>query len=168
VEFGGRQIAQGDWIGLFYQSGNRDEAAFENPWQFDVLRDPNPHVGFGGGGPHSPGHHAGPRQLRSIWGELLTRVPEFEVGSRITCRQLHVRGQAAAVRLNLVELMRVFDDLDAFAAAAGENLGTSEWLTVDQEQINTFAEATGDRQWIHIDPARAADGPSRRPSRTGC
>ncbi|HEY3605610.1 MAG TPA: MaoC family dehydratase [Sporichthyaceae bacterium] len=55
--------------------------------------------------------------------------------------------------------MRVFNNLDEFAAAAGDNLGVSEWLTVDQEQITAFAEATGDRQWIHIDPVRAADGP---------
>jgi cytochrome P450 len=81
VEFRGAQISAGDWIGLFYQSGNRDEAAFANPWQFDVLRDPNPHVGFGGGGPHfCLGTMLARAQLRSIWGELLTRVPEFEVG----------------------------------------------------------------------------------------
>jgi acyl dehydratase len=56
-------------------------------------------------------------------------------------------------------MTRVFDDLEAFKAAAGEELGTSEWLTVTQEQINTFADATGDHQWIHIDPERAATGP---------
>jgi acyl dehydratase len=41
----------------------------------------------------------------------------------------------------------------------GERLGVSPWYTVDQERIDTFAEATEDRQWIHTDPARAADGP---------
>ena len=56
-------------------------------------------------------------------------------------------------------MTRVFDDLDAFKAAAGEELGSSEWLTVTQEQINTFADATGDHQWIHVDPERAATGP---------
>jgi cytochrome P450 len=81
VEFGGVQMSEGDWIGLFYQSGNRDERVFANPWQFDVLRDPNPHVSFGGGGPHyCLGTMLARAQLRSIWGELLTRVPEFEVG----------------------------------------------------------------------------------------
>lgn len=54
---------------------------------------------------------------------------------------------------------RVFDNLEAFKAAAGEELGTSDWLTVTQEQINTFADATGDHQWIHVDPERAASGP---------
>jgi acyl dehydratase len=54
---------------------------------------------------------------------------------------------------------RSFENLDAFRAAAGEELGTSDWLTVSQERINTFAEATGDHQWIHVDPERAASGP---------
>ncbi|MGB9012866.1 MAG: MaoC family dehydratase [Aeromicrobium sp.] len=54
---------------------------------------------------------------------------------------------------------RVFDSLDEFTAAAGEELGTSDWVTVTQEQINTFAEATGDHQWIHVDAEQAAKGP---------
>ena len=57
---------------------------------------------------------------------------------------------------------RDFENLDAFRAAAGEELGTSDWLTVTQEQINTFADATGDHQWIHVDPERAAAGPFGR------
>ena len=56
-------------------------------------------------------------------------------------------------------MTRVFDHLDAFKAATGEELGTSDWMTVTQEQINTFADATGDHQWIHVDPERAATGP---------
>jgi acyl dehydratase len=47
-------------------------------------------------------------------------------------------------------------DLDA---AVGERLGASSWLTVDQRRIDRFAEATGDDQWIHVDPERAAAGP---------
>jgi acyl dehydratase len=54
---------------------------------------------------------------------------------------------------------RVFDSLDDFKAAAGEVLGTSDWVTITQDQINTFADATGDHQWIHVDPERAAQGP---------
>lgn len=56
-------------------------------------------------------------------------------------------------------MTRVFDNLDDFKAAAGEELGTSDWLTVTQEQIDTFADATGDHQWIHVDPERAVAGP---------
>jgi acyl dehydratase len=49
--------------------------------------------------------------------------------------------------------------LSELEQAAGRELGTSSWHTVTQEQINTFADATGDHQWIHVDPARAAEGP---------
>jgi acyl dehydratase len=45
------------------------------------------------------------------------------------------------------------------APAVGQHLGYSEWLTITQERINQFAEATGDHQWIHVDPVRAKDGP---------
>jgi len=55
--------------------------------------------------------------------------------------------------------MRVFENIDALRAAVGERLGAGEWLEIDQRRIDTFAEATGDDQWIHVDPARAADGP---------
>ncbi len=44
-------------------------------------------------------------------------------------------------------------------AAVGQRLGESEWLTIDQARINLFAEATGDHQWIHVDPVKAKDGP---------
>ena len=55
--------------------------------------------------------------------------------------------------------MRVLDDLDELAALSGEQLGTSEWLEVDQDRVNEFADATGDHQWIHVDVERAASGP---------
>ncbi len=55
--------------------------------------------------------------------------------------------------------MRHFAGLDDVVAASGEHLGTGDWVVVDQARIDGFAEATGDFQWIHTDPARAADGP---------
>ncbi|WP_433781493.1 MaoC family dehydratase [Actinomycetospora sp. CA-101289] len=55
--------------------------------------------------------------------------------------------------------MRTFASIDEVVAAQGETLGPGEWTTVDQKTIDTFADATGDHQWIHVDPARAADGP---------
>ncbi|MBB3041609.1 MaoC family dehydratase [Nocardioides soli] len=55
--------------------------------------------------------------------------------------------------------MRVFTTLDEVSAAAGEELGTSDWLTIDQERVDRFAQATGDHQWIHVDVERAASGP---------
>ncbi|GAA1888340.1 MAG: MaoC family dehydratase [Williamsia herbipolensis] len=51
--------------------------------------------------------------------------------------------------------MRVFTSASDILAAAGEELGSSEWLTVTQERVNQFAEATGDHQWIHVDVERA-------------
>lgn len=54
---------------------------------------------------------------------------------------------------------RTFANLDEFKAAAGEELGTSDWIEVTQEKVNLFADATGDHQWIHIDPEMAAKGP---------
>lgn len=51
--------------------------------------------------------------------------------------------------------MNVYDNLAALAADEGEELGVSGWIDITQERIDLFAEATGDRQWIHVDPARA-------------
>ena len=55
--------------------------------------------------------------------------------------------------------MRVFNTFDELKEAVGEELGTSDWLEIDQERVNAFAEATGDHQWIHVDVDRAKDGP---------
>ncbi|HEY2080710.1 MAG TPA: MaoC family dehydratase [Streptosporangiaceae bacterium] len=55
--------------------------------------------------------------------------------------------------------MRTFASLDEFVAAKGESLGFSEWHKITQEQVNAFADATGDHQWIHVDLDRAASGP---------
>jgi acyl dehydratase len=55
--------------------------------------------------------------------------------------------------------MRVFRSLDELTAAVGEQLGPTEWLTMTQERVDTFADATGDHQWIHVDPERAKGGP---------
>ena len=55
--------------------------------------------------------------------------------------------------------MRIFKNADELRGAAGTELGTSPVHLIDQDRINTFAEATGDHQWIHVDPERAASGP---------
>jgi acyl dehydratase len=55
--------------------------------------------------------------------------------------------------------VRIFESLDELGKAVGEQLGYSDWHTVTQDQINAFADATGDHQWIHIDPEAAAKGP---------
>ncbi|WP_114907738.1 MaoC family dehydratase [Ornithinimicrobium murale] len=55
--------------------------------------------------------------------------------------------------------MKTFDSAQSLLDAVGEELGTSSWLTVDQDRVNAFADATGDHQWIHVDVERAKDGP---------
>ena len=55
--------------------------------------------------------------------------------------------------------MNSFATLQELQGRVGQELGVSDWITVDQARINAFADATGDHQWIHIDPARAAAGP---------
>jgi acyl dehydratase len=59
--------------------------------------------------------------------------------------------------------MRNFDTLAELSALVGEHVATSEWTTITQEQINLFAQATGDHQWIHVDEERAAAGPFGTP-----
>jgi cytochrome P450 len=81
TELRGQPIAQGEKVVLFYHSGNRDETAFEDPWSFDVSREPNHHLGFGGGGPHyCLGASLARTQLRSIFGEMLRLIPDIEAG----------------------------------------------------------------------------------------
>lgn len=53
----------------------------------------------------------------------------------------------------------IFDAPDALLSAVGTDLGSSEWVTVEQDRIDGFADATGDHQWIHVDPEAAAAGP---------
>ena len=53
----------------------------------------------------------------------------------------------------------VFESPSQLHESVGEHLGHSDWIEITQERINLFAEATGDHQWIHVDPERAKDGP---------
>ena len=72
----GHQYREGDKAVLFYWSANRDEAVFDDPLRFDITRSPNPHVGFGGAGPHfCLGAHLARREIRVMLRELLERVP---------------------------------------------------------------------------------------------
>ena len=76
TELGGQQIASGDKVVVFYASANRDESVFVAPDQFDVGRDPNPHLGFGGGGPHfCLGRHLAALELRVLLQALTERMP---------------------------------------------------------------------------------------------
>lgn len=77
----GQPISAGDWVGVVYASGNRDERVFDEPHRFDLGRTHNPHQGFGGGGPHfCLGHFVARQQLRDVFRELLTRAPSLHLG----------------------------------------------------------------------------------------
>jgi methyl-branched lipid omega-hydroxylase len=74
----GHQYRQGDRCALFYWSANRDESVFADPLRFDITRSPNPHVGFGGAGPHfCLGAHLARREITVMLRELLQRVPHI-------------------------------------------------------------------------------------------
>jgi cytochrome P450 len=93
VELHGQHLDPGEKVVLFYHSGNRDERAFEEPWRFDVTRDPNRHLGFGGGGPHyCLGASLARTQLRSIFGELLRVVPDIEAEEPELLRSAFIHG----------------------------------------------------------------------------
>jgi cytochrome P450 len=76
TEIRGQRIAEGDKVVVFYSSANRDEGVFADPYAFDIGRDPNPHIGFGGGGPHfCLGAHLARLELRVLFETLLARMP---------------------------------------------------------------------------------------------
>jgi cytochrome P450 len=81
TELGGQAIAEGDPVVMFFESANRDEGVFEDPFRFDITRDPNPHVAFGGGGAHyCLGANLARAQLRVLFSRLADRVQSFEAG----------------------------------------------------------------------------------------
>ena len=76
---GDTKIKEGDKLAMFYLAANRDEAHFDDPLRFDVLRTPNRHLGFGGPGPHfCLGAHLARRQIGVMFGELFNRLPDLE------------------------------------------------------------------------------------------
>jgi cytochrome P450 len=80
-ELSGQPIMAGEKVVMFYSSGNWDTEVFDHPERLDLSRNPNPHVGFGGGGLHfCLGAHVARAQLRAIFGELLLQVPDIQAG----------------------------------------------------------------------------------------
>jgi cytochrome P450 len=80
VDLGGTRIEEGQKVVLWYNSANRDEQQFDDPYRFDVRRTPNEHVGFGGGGPHfCLGAHLARREIKVMFEELLRRLPDIHV-----------------------------------------------------------------------------------------
>src|SRR5581483_8019882 len=78
-ELRGHTIRSGDKISLWYISANRDEDVFDDPFRFDIERDPNPHIAFGGGGPHfCLGAQLARLEIQVLFEELARRVPRVE------------------------------------------------------------------------------------------
>ena len=85
TELAGQQIAEGDKVVFFYSSANRDEAVFAAPQQFDIGREPNPHVGFGGGGPHfCLGRHLAALELRVLLQAVAERMPGIALHGEVS------------------------------------------------------------------------------------
>ncbi len=93
IELGGVKLAAGDKAVLWYNSANRDESKFAAPWTFDVARNPNPHLGFGGGGAHfCLGANLARREIRVIFDELRREIPDIvaiEEPARLLSQFIH-------------------------------------------------------------------------------
>lgn len=84
VELHGQKIKEGDKVVVFYSSANRDESIFQTPFAFDVGRNPNPHIGFGGGGPHfCLGAHLARLELRVLFETLARYMPGIELAGNV-------------------------------------------------------------------------------------
>ncbi len=87
VTISGHDFVEGDKVVLLYGVANRDPRVFDDPEHFDVRRDPNPHVGFGGPGPHfCLGAHLARREVSVAFRQILARLPDIEVTSATRCR----------------------------------------------------------------------------------
>lgn len=80
TELSGQTIARGDKVVIYYPSGNFDETVFDDPYTFDITRDPNPHVSFGGGGPHfCLGAHLARLEVGIMFEQLALRLPDIRL-----------------------------------------------------------------------------------------
>ena len=80
VVLGGQAMKEGDKIVLWYNSANRDEAVFDQPFEFDIARKPNEHVGFGGPGPHfCLGANLARREIKVMFDRIFKRLPDLEI-----------------------------------------------------------------------------------------
>ncbi|MEU8567549.1 cytochrome P450 [Streptomyces pathocidini] len=82
TELGGAEIKQGDRVGVFYASANNDPEVFDHPERFDITRDPNPHLGFGGGGPHfCLGKSLATLEIDLIFNAIADTLPDMTLAS---------------------------------------------------------------------------------------
>ena len=114
TELAGQQLSAGDKVGLFYCSANRDDNAFDRPQMFNLQRKPNPHLGFGGGGPHfCLGNQLARTELRNLFRELLSRVdvefgePEYLMSNFVTASSgsRHASGEGTVTPCALTSIL---------------------------------------------------------------
>ena len=85
TKIGGTRIKQGQRVGLFYSSANYDEDVFDHPFTFNIQRDPNPHLGFGGNGPHyCIGANLARKQLAIMFNMIADYLPDIEITGPLT------------------------------------------------------------------------------------
>jgi cholest-4-en-3-one 26-monooxygenase len=99
TEIRGQRIRKGETVGMFYPSANRDEDVFDDPYRFDITREPNPHFAFGGYGEHfCLGANLARWELRIMLRELLPLLPNMELAgpAELVAGSLRRRDQAAA------------------------------------------------------------------------
>ena len=103
VELHGETIREGDSVAMFYASANRDERVFADPDRFDITRDPNPHVTFGGGGPHfCLGANLARLEMRTLFGELARRCERIEPDGEVTRLRSYFINGIKTLPVNLV------------------------------------------------------------------
>ncbi len=103
VELHGETIREGDSVAMFYASANRDETVFPDPDRFDITRDPNPHVTFGGGGPHfCLGANLARLEMRTLFGELARRCDRIELTGDVNRLRSYFINGIKTLPVNLV------------------------------------------------------------------
>ena len=95
TEIAGQKIAEGDKVVIFYPSANRDESVFDDPFTFDIGRDPNPHLAFGHGNHLCLGAHLARLEAREMFAEMIRRLPD-----------IHLAGPPERLRSNLLNSIR--------------------------------------------------------------
>ena len=84
TELGGQKIKKDEKVVFFHVSANRDETVFEDPHRFDITRSPNPHIAFGGGGPHfCLGANLARMEIRVMFEHLLDRMPDIHLDGQV-------------------------------------------------------------------------------------
>nr|BBX82124.1 hypothetical protein MFLOJ_59110 [Mycobacterium florentinum] len=166
-ELSGVKMAAGDKVALYYNSANRDETRFDNPWAFDVARNPNPHLGFGGGGAHfCLGANLARREIRVVFDELRREIPDITVTgkpSRLLSQFIHgiktlpVSRLRRAIRVALARLCPYRNEFSALRPSSGiaPNANVSALPTPTPPPTGSSTRTSRSRSWCTL---RAVSG----------